>query len=274
VTSQTLDAARERLRPAVRRARTFTGWMDLPSPRPLSSPKPWSYTTRARELLAFLSTSDGSSGSPQKSERRLGGEVPRVLDLGTGGGERFAALIGGLAVRAVATEEWSVNAPIAANALRPHNATVVHCSSLQLPFADATFDLILSRHEAISPAEIARALRSGGAFLTQQTWRYLEELHYYIPRTADFGDHFNGYGSGLHAAGLTIIDARQHVLPHAFANLENLVYLLCVTPWHIPNFDPLGRDLQPLLALERDLTTPEGLTLTCGHYIIEAHKPT
>jgi SAM-dependent methyltransferase len=216
-----------------------------------------------------MSTSDSSS---PKSGRAPGGGV-RALDLGTGGGERFADIIAGYALDAVATEEWQPNVAVAATSLRPHHGTVVHCSSLRLPFADASFDLVLSRHESIMPSEIARTLRPGGAFLTQQTWRYMEELHYYISRTADFGDHFNGYGSGLYAAGLTILDARQHVLPHAFQSLEDLVYLLCIAAWEIPDFDPLGRDLKALLALERDLTTADGLTLTCGHYIIEAHKP-
>jgi hypothetical protein len=133
--------------------------------------------------------------------------------------------------------------------------------------------VILSRHEAIYPAEIARLLAPGGAFLTQQTWRYMEELHYYIPRTTDFGDHFHGYTSGLRASGLQVVDVREHVLPHAFSGLEDLVFLLCVAPWEVPDFKPLGRDLDALLALERDLTSPEGLVLTCGHYIIEAHKP-
>ena len=297
MTADTLDTARERLRPHVERAQHFTGWLALPTPRPLGPDKPWDYIQRAQQLLANLAESPFSLPSPQAGRGLRGGVPPCVLDLGTGGGERFAALLEssgspsaaspesgppspstrrglGGGVRPVATEEWSVNAPIAAATLRPHNASVVHCTSLLLPFADATFDLILSRHEAITPSEVARTLRPSGAFLTQQTWRFLEELHYYIPRTTDFGDHFNGYGSGLHAAGLTIADGREHVLPHAFDSLEDLVYLLCIASWEIPDFDPLGKDLQPLLALERDLTTPEGLTLTCGHYIIEAHKPT
>jgi hypothetical protein len=35
----------------------------------------------------------------------------------------------------------------------------------------------------------------------------------------------------------------------------------------------LGSDLEALLALERELTTPDGLVLTDGSFIIEARKP-
>ncbi|HEX5141671.1 MAG TPA: methyltransferase domain-containing protein [Dehalococcoidia bacterium] len=251
MTIETLDHARERLRPVVERAESFSGWSGVPSPRPLGAEKPWSYSGRARELLASATS---------------------VLDLGTGGGERFSRLLDGFVGRAVATEEWAVNAPIAAAGLRGR-AEVVRASAFYLPFLGASFGLILSRHEAIYPAEIARLLAPGGVFLTQQTWRYMEELHYYIPRKTDFGDHFHGYASGLHASGLQVIDAREHVAPHAFSGLEDLVFLLGVAPWEVPDFDPLGRDLQALLALERDLTGPDGLVITCGHYIIEAHKP-
>ncbi len=49
--------------------------------------------------------------------------------------------------------------------------------------------------------------------------------------------------------------------------------MLCIAPWEVPDFDPLGADLAALLELERELTTPDGLVLTDGRYIIEARKP-
>ena len=49
--------------------------------------------------------------------------------------------------------------------------------------------------------------------------------------------------------------------------------MLCVTPWTIPDFDPLGDDLEALLELERTLSTPDGVVLTQGHSLIEAKKP-
>jgi hypothetical protein len=49
--------------------------------------------------------------------------------------------------------------------------------------------------------------------------------------------------------------------------------MLCIAPWEVPDFDPLGGDLEALLALEQELTTADGLVLTDGSFIIEAMKP-
>lgn len=37
-----------------------------------------------------------------------------------------------------------------------------------MPFGDGRFDLVLNRHESFHPVEVARVLRPGGVFLTQQ----------------------------------------------------------------------------------------------------------
>ncbi|CAM3261815.1 hypothetical protein OCAE111667_00205 [Occultella aeris] len=47
------------------------------------------------------------------------------------------------------------------HALPPDDAT-------RLPLPDATFAVVLDRHEAYDPAEVSRVLAPGGGFLTQQ----------------------------------------------------------------------------------------------------------
>jgi SAM-dependent methyltransferase len=244
--------ARERLRPYVERARSFSGWMLDVKVRRLGEGPPWDYLARARELASTARA---------------------VLDLGTGGGERFAEVIGGLDCRSVATEEWVVNAPVAAARLRPLGAGVVRCRSLALPFAGATFDLVLDRHEELEPAEVARVLAPGGRVLTQQVWNDMNELSRYFPRRSDFGDHFNGYQRGFSEAGLRVLDARTQAWSDAYESLGEVVYYLCLAPWDVPDFDPLGADLPALLALEKDLSTPEGILMSGGSYVIEAQKP-
>ena len=282
MTAETLDAARERLRPYVERARDFTGWINFPSARKLD-PLPWDYSERARELLTSLSVPP----SPRK-EKGLGREAhPRVLDIGTGGAERFAALLEhsgrpssstgrglGRGVRAVATEEWPTNVPVAAATLTPLGGQVVHCQDELLPFAPNSFDLILNRHSALDPADIARILKHGGTVLTQQVgndnW---DDIRPYFPQKTDWGDHYTRYREGFRANGLTILGDRRHKTPAAFDSLGDFVYCLCVANWEAPGLDPLGKDLETLLQMERDLTTPEGLVVTETRYILEAHKP-
>jgi SAM-dependent methyltransferase len=196
-----------------------------------------------------------------------------VLDMGTGGGERFGELLAGFDGNAIATEEWHINAPIAAAYLRPLGSGVVRCHSLELPFAGAAFDLVLNRHEKLDPVEIARVLQPGGSLLIEQVWRHWKELPRFFSRASDFGDHFHIYQQGLTAAGMQVLEAREHEVAAAYDSLGDLVFMLCITPWTIPAFDPLGSDLEVLLALERELTTPDGLVLSDGSYILEARKP-
>ena len=249
---ETLDQARERLRPYVERAAGFSGWIALPETKLLSPPIPWDYMDSARRLLV---------------------DAASVLDLGTGGGERFAELCRGYAGLAVATEEWEVNAPVAATHLRPFGVDVVRCQSVCLPFADQSFDLVLDRHEDLDPAEVARVLTRGGTVLTQQVdndnW---PELSSFLPRRTDWGDHFTRYQDGFVAAGL-VERAERHESRVAFAGLGDFVYLLCVASWEVPAFDPLGGDLAALLEMEQALTTVDGLVLSEAHYLVEARKP-
>jgi Methyltransferase domain len=249
---ESLDQARERLRPYVERAKAFTGWMPDVHTRPLGPRQPWDYMGRARQLMASASS---------------------VLDMGTGGGERFSELLDGYGGRAVATEEWIVNVPIAAAQLEPFGTDTVHCRSTQLPFAAKSFDLVLNRHEDLWPLDVARVLKPSGTVLTQQAWMVWKELNQFVPRRIFLEDLYELYRDGFAAAGLEVLDARATEWPSAYANLGDFAYMLCIAPWEIPDFDPLGTDLEALLALERALTTADGLVLTEGSFIIEARKP-
>lgn len=247
------DAALRQMRPYVARARAFTGWsfadVDV---RPLAPPPPWDYELRARELALTAKA---------------------ILDIGTGGGDVLARIIKGLSTTVIATEGWAPNVPVARRRLTPLGAAVVHTAGLDLPFGDATFDLVLDRHEALSPGEVARTLAPGGRILTQQVgsddWPELAE---FFPERADFGDHFSAYGRGFAAAGLEITDTRRHYRRVAFATLGDLVFMLLVSPWLLPDLDP-ERDIGRLLALEACRRAPEGIVLTESRYLIEAHKP-
>lgn len=247
------DCARERLRPVVERARRFSGWqLDSFAPKPVGPQEPWDYKARAAELLD---------------------EAACVLDMGTGGGEVLEELCASHRGRAVATESWDANVPIAATRLRPHGIGVVRCSSLTLPFRDDTFDLVLNRHEELDPREVARVLASGGRFLTQQIGRdWWQELRAFFPRMQDFDDLFHRYEAGLRASGLGIVQACAHDGRAAYRGLADVVFLLCVAPWTIPNFNPLGPDLPAVMKLEEVLSTEEGIVLTESRFLIEARK--
>lgn len=243
----------ERLRPYVERALRFSGWdfskLDI---RHLEPGPSWDYEAVVRELAP-------STGW--------------ALDMGTGGGEVLSRLRDSLPGRVVATEGWEVNAPIAYQRLRPLGVDVVRTRILHLPFRDEVFDLVLNRHEELDTAEVARILKPGARFVTQQVGRgHLQELRRYFPCMTDFGDQRTSYAQGFETVGLAVKRSEQREYKVAFATLGDLVFLLCVTPWNIPGFD-VERDLDALLAVEADYSTGEGLVLTESRYLLVAEKP-
>ena len=248
-----VEARLAELRPYVEKAKRMKGWSIDMQRVNLGPETPWSYNERARELLS-------------------GARV--VLDMGTGGGERFSRICGGFDGRAVATEAWPPNVPVAAARLTPLGISVLHTHGLCLPLADDCIDLVVNRHEELDPADVARVLAPGGRMLTQQIGRnYWQELTTVFPgSTPGSEDLFQTYRDGFREAGLGLIDAREHDQKVAYDSLGDIVYMLTISPWEVPDFD-LERDIDALLALESDCRRDEGVVLTHSNFIIEAEKP-
>lgn len=251
----TYSAELARLQPFVERARAFSGWdLGFIGVRLLDDGPPWDY-----EAIA--------------SERIRGAR--RAIDFGTGGGEVLGRLLAGRAPRAnsvIATEQWHVNAPLARERLREFGVPVIRCDSERPPLRDTSFDLVLSRHEAIEPAEADRILVPGGIVLTQQvTPDVWPELRRFFPRATLFPDHFRGYGGWFRRHGYAV-SLERHDYHVAWESLGDLVVHLLVAPWTIPDFE-VERDIGALLALEAALTGPEGIVMTEGRYLLEATKP-
>ena len=103
-----------------------------------------------------------------------------ALDVDTGGGEVLAEVPHPPKLL-TATEGWPPNVEVARRTLRRVGATVVAVApDGPLPFRDASFDLVVSRHPVRTDwAQTARVLRPGGTFLSQQigagTMRELSE---------------------------------------------------------------------------------------------------
>ena len=131
--------------------RPFTGWdFSYLADRMVQELPAWSYASRAAELM-----------------RQAGS----VLELGTGGGERFLQLRGHWPSRVTVTEEYPPNVALVRERLGSLGVRVVEVRLTDidpLPFATDEFDVVLNRHSAFNSAEVARVLGPGGTFLTQQ----------------------------------------------------------------------------------------------------------
>ena len=114
---------------------------------------PWSYLDLAAELIRRSSS---------------------VVDMDTGGGEKFLDIREHWPERVVATEDHPPNFRLATERLSRLGVQVVRAASSDtgpMPFVDGEFDLILNRHAAFNPSEVARILSVGGAFLdTASAW--------------------------------------------------------------------------------------------------------
>ena len=240
----------ERLAPWIARAGGFSGWsFSSLGVRPLDSGPPWDYDALARKQLA---------------------RARRVLDMDTGGGERLSSLAKGSQGRVVATEAWAPNVAVAARRLTPLGVSVVRANGERLPFDADAFDLVLNRHGALDPSEVARVLQPGGAFLTQQIGpNHLRELDRHLPRgPVTRRDRRPAYASQLEAAGLRVA-AFEHDHRVAYPSLGELVFVLLVTPWTVPGFDPVTH-AQELLRFEADHLTDEGVVVTESHFLLVA----
>ena len=206
---------------------------------------------------------------------------PDLLDLGTGGGEWLAALpCRPLSV--VATEGYAPNRPIASARLAPLGIDVVAAdapdnvaqepgaTAPRLPFADESFSLVVARHESYVPAEIARILRPGGVFLTQQVGERNEDDVYRllgrdVPPPTGWNVAFAQ--AQLQAAGLAVTRAEEAVVETTFADVGAFAWWLRLISFTVPF--SLERDRERLIALhERDVP----LVVRERRFIVAARK--
>ena len=134
----------------------LSGW-DFSSSRTDRDPVPWEYEQVVRQYLTPTS---------------------RVLDIGTGGGEQFTRLAPH-AGRTIAIDHSRSMMAQARKTLRPLAGVVslALMDSRALAFVEGCFDLVLDRHAGSDAGQVARVLKPGGVFITQQVGgRYMQAL--------------------------------------------------------------------------------------------------
>jgi SAM-dependent methyltransferase len=234
----------------------FTGWdFSYLDGRMLEGQPGWSYSSRAAKLL----------------KRSLS-----VVDLDTGGGERFLKLREYWPKKVVATEHYPPNFKLATERLSPFGVKVLDIEitdSGQMPFVDGEFDLILNRHSGFNPFEVARVLARGGTFLTQQVhglWAY-DLIAAFDARPQWPDATLEKYVPRLKAAGLEIVNTQEWSGQLAFTDVGAIVYYLKAVPWLVPGFS-VESHLKYLLNLQKQLEGQGTLAFVARKYLIEAHK--
>ena len=235
----------------------FAGWdFSYLAGRMYQEQPPWDYLARAAELLRNAAS---------------------VVDLNTGGGERLLDLQPAWPPRVVATEEWPPNFALINERLTPLGVQVYNVRLTDddpMPFADGEFEVVLNRHAAFNPAEVARVLAPGGTFLTQQvhglSGQALQAVFGAKPQWPDATPA--KYLPRLQQAGLTIVNGQEWSGRLNFTDVGAIVYYLKATPWLVPDFT-VDRYTAELLELQARLASGQALDFAGRLYLIEARKP-
>ncbi|GHH69735.1 methyltransferase type 11 [Streptomyces sulfonofaciens] len=210
------------------------------------------------------------------AERMAGASA--ALDVQTGGGEVLAG-VPRLAPLTAATESWPPNIAKATALLHPRGAVVVaDPDEPPLPFADGAFDLVTSRHPVtVWWREIARVLRPGGTYLSQQVGpaSVFELVEYFTgPRTEEErrGRHPDTARRAAAAAGLDVVDLRSARLRIEFFDIGAVVYFLRKVIWMVPGFT-VDRHRARLRELDALIRAEGPFVAHSTRYLVEARKP-
>ena len=163
----------------------------------------------------------------------------RLMDVDTGGGE-FLLSLGHPCANTAACEAYPPNAQLCRERLLPLGIDFREGGADSLPFEDASLDMIINRHGDWNAAEIRRALKKGGLFITQQVGaendRELVELLLGQTPLPFPEQYLETARRKFCDAGFTILDAQECWRPIKFYDVGALVWFARIIEWEFPGF--------------------------------------
>lgn len=213
-------------------------------------------------------------------QRGMGERLARAsaaLDVQTGGGEVLAGAPT-LPPVMVATESWPPNVAKATALLHPLGAVVVaDADEPPLPFGDAAFDLVTSRHPVtVWWEEIARVLRPGGVYFSQQVGpaSVFELVEFFLgpqPEHVRRARLPEDARRAAEAAGLQVVDLRVESLRTEFFDIGAVVYFLRKVVWMVPGFT-VERYRERLRELDELIRREGAFVARTTRFLLEARK--
>ncbi|GGW85579.1 methyltransferase type 11 [Streptomyces malachitofuscus] len=204
-----------------------------------------------------------------------------ALDIQTGGGEVLDFALARAARRPVltaATEGWPPNVAKATELLRPRGVAVVASpEDAPLPFADGTFDLVVSRHPVRAHwNEIARVLSPGGTYFAQHVGpaSAYELVEFFLgpqPEEQREARHPDRERRAAEAAGLRTVDVRAERLRMEFQDIAAVVHFLRKVIWMVPGFT-VEAYRPRLRALHERIEAEGAFVAHSSRHLIEARK--
>lgn len=234
------------------------GW-DLSALHDDCDPVPWSYQDIARRYLSPLH---------------------RVLDIGTGSGEHFLALADyfGSGVGIDADPEMIALAEENTPSAMSCRVKFLAMDAAALEFPAASFDVVLARHAPAAPAEVARVLRPGGVFITQQIGA---RNHHNI--IALFGCGPDGryrsdpsqtvaaWAEAFAALGCAVRARGEYDVPYFYQDTASFLLWMRAVP--VPEDFTIERHWPQIDRILREFQTPRGIATNVHRKLLIVQKP-
>jgi len=235
--------------------KVFKGWdFSYIDDRTEEEPLPWSYDQIVKGYL--------------KSDMKL-------LDMGTGGGEYLLTLKHPYE-NTYATEAYPPNVELCQKSLSPLGITVKQVfDDKELPFENQQMDIIINRHESFDMKEIARILKPGGIFITQQVGgsnnkalskRLIREFEEVIGCEHDLLHN----QELVKKEGFEILKGEEYFPYLRFFDIGALVYFAKIIEWEFPDFS-VEKCIDRLYDLE-ELREKQGFVESTEHRFILVAK--
>ena len=199
----------------------------------------------------------------------------RILDLDTGGGEFLLSLHHPFENTA-ATENYPPNVKLCAETLLPLGIDFKQADVKdQLPYADASFDIVLDRHGDFNAAEIYRVLKPGGYFITQQVGaendrELVQALLGDIPLSFP-QQYLHLTETAFEAASFTVVKTQEAYPMIRFTDIGALVWFAKIISWEFVGFE-VEKCLPQLFALQDMLEKNGEVTAKTHRYMLIAQK--
>lgn len=211
----------------------------------------------------------------EKMVRRYLKDDMFLLDFDTGGGE-FLLSLGHPYDKTAATEGYPPNVEYCRKTLTPLGIDLKECSNpSDIPFEDATFDIVINRHGSFDPKEIKRLLKPGGFFVTQQVGdRNDRELVEMVLPDAEvpFKDqNLKVQKKAFEDEGFEILAADECFRPICFYDVGAFVWFARIIEWEFPDFS-VDRCLDQLLKMQEKIEADGVVEGHIHRYMIAARK--
>lgn len=199
----------------------------------------------------------------------------RILDFDTGGGEFLLSLHHPHAMTA-ATEGYPPNVTLCERTLRPLGIDFRPCDDAsRVPFADASFDLILNRHGDFCAAELHRLLRPGGLFITEQVGSENDRdlVERVLPGTPKpFPQQTLAVQrAAFETAGFSVLRGEEAFRPIVFTDVGAFVWFARIIEWEFPGFS-VDSCFDRLLAMQRQLEQEGRIEGTIHRFLLVAQR--